>query len=77
MQDACNLWTQLNDSTPHEFSQHPPGVREVMGSILVRNADFFFVPRSSQLTFCSFTYQELLCFQQLSKLTLYFSQQVI
>lgn len=49
--DACHIKTQLNDLDLHEFSywaqiERPPGVRVVMGSILVGNSDFFVVPWS-------------------------------
>ena len=52
MQNACHIWTPLNDPTLHEFSwfsgsvERPPGVREVMDLIPVEDSDFFFVPRS-------------------------------
>ena len=39
MQDACHIWTQLNDLALHEFLYLlPPGFREVMGSIPVGDA---------------------------------------
>ena len=48
VQDTCHTWTQLNGRCPWvlvaQWIERPPAVRKVMGSISVRDSDFFFVP---------------------------------
>ena len=51
-QKSCKKWTGLTtwSCSPWvllaQWIEWPPGVREVMGSILVRDSGFFFIPRS-------------------------------
>ena len=51
---------------PGNEVEHPPGVRDAMGSIPVRDSDFFFVSRSSHAD--QFTFHILL---PRSKLTIF------
>ena len=47
--------TSLATSLPvAQYLERPTGVREVMGSIPVRDSDFFFVPRSWQTEYSIF-----------------------
>ena len=49
MQDACQIWTQLNDRALHvaQWIEHTQGVQEVMSLIPVGDSEFsFFIPHS-------------------------------